>query len=200
MEFAKAKYEDEAFKIEFSFAMIDKLKSGDANTLAAFKKADSKRIGERTTVRLPYAELGTNSTVEQQVRLYGLCDQKYSWRSKGPHLFGLNKESIAQMVGNSHQDTAYPEQVRSNLSAWKRYIEAKPVFSIQKMPLDTAIESARFDELTVFEKCWVLEAEYRKISSGNFEEISDLLSKFEATLKNKPETFELYKKYIAPPD
>ena len=298
IEFAKAKYEDEAFKIEFCSKVINQLKNGDTNMIAAFKKADDKSIGERTTVRLPYDELGTNPTIEQQVRIYFLCDQRYGQRSTGPHLFGLEKDSVTKstseyggfegwitgmfsrksleraehgdihsaieymmnevelkrypdlstfaflktcngdfnnayemyakaytstlgrvdafsldhdytvnrslilrnVVGNTRQDSIYPEQVRSNLAAWENYIQAKPVSSIQKMPLAEAIVSSRFGELNEFEKCWVLDTEYRKAFSGNLEGFSDSLSQFEATLKNNPEAFKLYKTYIVPPD
>ena len=36
IEFAKAKYEDEAFKIEFCSKVINQLKNGDTNMIAAF--------------------------------------------------------------------------------------------------------------------------------------------------------------------
>ena len=278
--------------------MIDKLKNGATNLITAIKNDESKSEGflGRTTVRLPYDELGANSTIEQQLRLYDLCDHRYGDRSKGPHLSGLNKESISQMnseyggfeeritgmfsrmaleraergdihgaieymlnevalrrypdlgtfaflkacngdfdeayavyskafiasldqarvdafslkhddtsnrwlilgdffAHSSFQNSAYPQQMRRNLAAWKRYIEAKPVFSLQKMPLAAAIESPRFDGLTVFEKCCVLVTAQPKFVRA---EGLDGISQFEATLKKNPGALELYKKYIAP--
>lgn len=101
VEFAKAKYEDAAYKIEFSSQMLGRIRSGDTNIVALLMRADAKWIGERTTVRLPYNILGPRSADEDRVRLWFLCDQKYGHRSSGPwlkHDPTLEKRSLTEQI------------------------------------------------------------------------------------------------------
>jgi hypothetical protein len=94
IEFTKAHYEDEAYKIEFCSQMLNRLKKGDTNFIAILTKADDKWIGERTTVRLPYNKLGPNATDEERVRLYFLCDQTYGHRSTSPWRKSLENQTL----------------------------------------------------------------------------------------------------------
>ncbi len=108
VEFTKANYEDEAYKIEFCSQMLDRLKKGDTNFIAILTNADEKWIGERTTIRLPYHEFEQHPTDAERVRLYFLSDQTYGHRSSGPWQKSLENQTLFE------RKSSLTEQISEN--------------------------------------------------------------------------------------
>ena len=102
IEFAKAKYEDKAFQIEFDWQVVGRLKSGDTNIIAAFRRVDdAKTVGERTTVRLPYDSLPAICTDNELVRISRLCGQEFHYRSAAPRHTLPDKATINEEISET---------------------------------------------------------------------------------------------------
>ncbi|MCU0783339.1 MAG: S1C family serine protease [Verrucomicrobia bacterium] len=99
IEFAKAKYEDKAFQIEFDWKLVGRLKSGDTNIIAAFRRVHEwKSAGERNTVRLPYDKLRANCSDDELVKTSRLCGQKFCERSGATQHTGSEKVSVTETI------------------------------------------------------------------------------------------------------
>ena len=105
IEFSKGKYEDKAFQISFLYRATQKMETSDITFSNAFrnKLSDSKSVGERQEIRLPYKSINANSPDDDWVKMYGLSLQKpkcsYEFKPSGLSLRGESLKKVTEAYG-----------------------------------------------------------------------------------------------------